>query len=41
VDEIELAPLKKDVLVDLFGVAWLPFYVVETGGGIKELPAYQ
>jgi hypothetical protein len=41
VDEIELAPLKKDVLIDLFGVAWVPFYVVETGGEIKELPAYQ
>ena len=41
VDQIELAPLKKDVLIDLFGVAWVPYYVLETGSEIKELPAYQ
>jgi hypothetical protein len=41
VDEIELAPMKKDVLVDFFGVAWVPYYVVQTGGETQELPAYQ
>jgi hypothetical protein len=41
VDEIEIAPLKKDVLIDLFGVAWAPYYIVDTGGETKELPAYQ
>jgi hypothetical protein len=41
VEEIELAPLKKDVLVDFFGVAWVPYYVVQVGGETQELPAYQ
>ena len=39
--EIEIAPLKKDVLIDMFGVAWMPFYVLETGSETIELPAYQ
>jgi hypothetical protein len=41
VDEIELAPLKKDVLIDLFGVAWVPYYVLQAGSETLELPAYQ
>jgi hypothetical protein len=41
IDEIELAPLKKDVLIDLFGVAWVPYYIVDTGSETKELPGYQ
>jgi hypothetical protein len=41
VDEIELAPLKKDVLIDLFGVAWVPYYVLQSGSETLELPAYQ
>jgi hypothetical protein len=41
VDEIELAPLKKDVLIDLFGVAWVPYYVLDTSSETIELPAYE
>jgi hypothetical protein len=26
--------------VELFGVAWMPFYLVESGGGLVELPAF-
>ncbi len=40
-DEIGLTPLKKDVLVDYYGVAWVPYYVVQTGSETQELPAYQ
>jgi hypothetical protein len=36
VDQIKVQALKKDVLVELFGVAWMPFYLVEG----EELPAY-
>ncbi len=35
ISEITVAALKKDVLVELFGVAWAPFWVV----GAEELPA--
>jgi hypothetical protein len=38
--EILLHPLKKDVLVDLFGVAWVPYYQVQVGAETHELPAY-
>ena len=38
--EILLHPLKKDVLVDLFGVAWFPYYQVQIGAETRELPAY-
>ena len=32
VTEIPVTPYKKDVLVDLFGVAWMPYHVVESEG---------
>jgi len=39
-DEITITPLKKDVNVELFGVAWFPYYVVQAGGQMREIPAY-
>ena len=39
--EIPVRPFKKDILLDLFGVAWMPFYqVVDELGRSFELPAY-
>ena len=38
--EISVRPYKKDILVDLFGVAWFPYYVVETEGRTLELPGF-
>ena len=40
VNEIKISPLKKDVLVELFGVAWFPYHVVQVGGELIELPGY-
>jgi DNA repair exonuclease SbcCD ATPase subunit len=40
VAEISVSPYKKDVLVDLFGVAWLPYHVVQVGDQVLELPGY-
>jgi hypothetical protein len=40
VSEIQVTPYKKDILVEMFGVAWFPHYVVETGGQILELAGY-
>ena len=40
VTEITVAPLKKDVSLDLFGVAWFPFHLAEIGDGSVELPGY-
>jgi hypothetical protein len=40
VDEVPVAPYKKDILVELFGVAWLPHIVVESASGRFELPGF-
>jgi hypothetical protein len=40
VDEISVSPYKKDVLLDLFGVAWFPYHMVEVEGEWIELPGY-
>lgn len=38
--EIPIHPYKKDILIDLFGVAWMPILVVETEGRTLELPGF-
>ncbi len=38
--EIPVAPYKKDILMDLFGVGWMPYYVYDDGGKEVELAAY-
>ena len=38
--EISVRPYKKDILVDLFGVAWFPYHVVEADGRTVELPGF-
>lgn len=40
VTEIPIQPYKKDILVDVFGVGWLPHHVIDDDGRPMELPAY-
>jgi predicted transcriptional regulator len=40
ITEVTIAPKKTDVLVDVFGVAWLPHYVIKSGAETFELPAF-
>jgi hypothetical protein len=40
ITEIPIAAMKKDVLLDLFGVAWMPYHLVKAGGEEYELPGY-
>jgi hypothetical protein len=40
VDEISVRPYKKDVLIDLYGVAWVPYYVVQSDDETIELLGY-
>lgn len=40
ITEVTIAPLKKNIFVELFGVAWMPYYLVESGGQMIELPAF-
>ena len=38
--EISVTPYKKDILAELFGVAWMPYYLYDDGGRRVELAAY-
>ena len=40
ITEIAVNPKKTDVFVNLFGVAWMPYYNVQAGGAMMELPAF-
>ncbi len=41
VTELPILPKKTDVYVNLFGVAWLPYYQVQSGGQMLEITAFQ
>lgn len=38
--EVTVAPKKSDVFVALFGVAWMPYYIIRTDTGTMELRAF-
>jgi hypothetical protein len=40
VSEIPIPAKKSDVYVQVFGVAWQPFYLIRGGGDLYELPAF-
>jgi hypothetical protein len=40
VTEITVNPYKKDILVEIFGVAWMPYHLVEVAGQVVELPGF-
>ncbi len=40
ITQISISLYKKDILVTQFGVAWLPYHLVEAGGRLMEFPAY-
>lgn len=40
ITEITLTPKKMDVYINLFGVAWMPYYLVQSGNETVELPAF-
>ncbi len=39
-EEIPVRPYKKDILIDLFGVSWMPYHIVQAGGRTMELPGF-
>lgn len=41
VTEIPVTPYKKDILVDLFGLAWYPMFMIQDGQEISQLPGFQ
>ncbi|GAB1471249.1 DUF87 domain-containing protein [Chloroflexota bacterium] len=40
IDEVTVNPKKTDVYVNIFGVAWMPHYLMQSGGETTELPAF-
>lgn len=38
--EVTINPKKTDVYVNIFGVAWMPYYVIQAGNETVELPAF-
>jgi len=40
ISEVTVTPTKTNIFVELFGVAWMPYYVVDSGGEMVELPAF-
>ncbi len=41
ITEIPILAKRSDVYINLFGVAWFPFYQVNSGGQVIEIPAFQ
>ncbi|MBK8418388.1 DUF87 domain-containing protein [Candidatus Villigracilis saccharophilus] len=40
ISEVSIKPKKTDIYVNIFGVAWKPFYIVQAGDETFELPAF-
>ena len=40
ISEIRITPYKKDILIEIFGIAWMPYHLVEVDKKIIELPGY-
>jgi len=41
IDEIPVTPFKKDILIDVFGVAWMPYHVVEVEGKVTQISGFK
>lgn len=40
VGKLKITPYKKDIAIELFGVAWAPYHMIQVDGRIKYLPGY-
>ncbi len=40
ISEVSIKPKKTDIYVNIFGVAWKPYYIVQAGDETVELPAF-
>lgn len=41
ITETYINPKKTDIYISVFGVAWMPFYIVKAGSELIELPAFK
>jgi len=40
IKEVSIAPLKKNIFIELFGVVWMPYYAFEVKGEWVMLEAF-
>jgi hypothetical protein len=40
VSEVTISPTKSDIFNEVFGVAWVPYYLVDNAGQKLEIPAF-
>lgn len=40
VTEIKVTPYKKDIVIELFGVAWMPMHLLQIDGRLRRLPGF-
>jgi hypothetical protein len=40
-EQLVKTPLKKDIYIDLFGVAWFPHWQIDQAGEMQELPGFK
>ncbi len=40
VDTLTVRPYKREVDVEMFGIAWLPFHIFRVGDDLEDLPAF-
>lgn len=40
VTAVSITPFKKDIDPDVFGVAWFPYHLIQTGGQVRRVPGY-
>ena len=41
ISDVTVTPYKKDIYLETFGIAWMPFYQVKINGRITNLPAFK
>ncbi|NMB55188.1 MAG: ATP-binding protein [Leptolinea sp.] len=41
IQEVSIAPAKKDIYTELFGIVWLPYYVVKAGLQDRFIPGFK
>ena len=39
-EEVPVAPYKKDIDLEFFGIAWLPYYLIQVDDRLVEIPAF-
>ena len=40
VEDVKIRPTRTNIFIELFGVAWMPYYMVESRGQMFELPGF-